>query len=128
VLLAGTVGLVGLEAFLALVEHRPEQLGTAIIGLGMALAVLAPAHLLSPEAIDHDELLFGLLCGAGLGWFGIWNVAFGLVLALALGALVAGPATVARRRSTVAFPLVPVLAVSAYVASLWGQPFLEWYH
>jgi leader peptidase (prepilin peptidase)/N-methyltransferase len=65
------------------------------------------------------------MLGAFLGWRQVGVVLF---LASLTGAVVGlGLAATGRRSLQARLPFGTFLAVAAYVASLWGEPLLDWY-
>lgn len=116
-----------LQAVTALYIGEPSPLLRALAGTAIAIAVLLPAHLIAPDALGFGDVLFAGLIGITLGWFGLWQVGLGLVLAFLIGALVAGPLTLSNRARRTAFPYVPVLAAGAWIALLIGDRIIDWY-
>jgi leader peptidase (prepilin peptidase)/N-methyltransferase len=118
--------LIGLVASLWL----PPGLRDAVIGAALGAGILLVIRWGWKRATGVDGMGLGdvkmlAMIGAFLGWQQVWVVLF--VASLAGAVIGAGLAATRRRSLQSRLPFGTFLAVAAFVSSLVGRPFLDWY-
>ncbi len=117
-----------LLALAAVAEGDVRRMETALAGAAIAFAILLVVHLISPASMGFGDVRLSFILGLFLGWFDLSQVAIGLFVGFALGAIVGvglmlfGGRT---RKDSVSFG--PFLAAGAAVAVLFGDPILHWW-
>ncbi len=117
-----------LLALAAIAEGDIRRMETALGGAAIAFAILLLVHLISPTSMGFGDVRLAFVLGLFLGWFDLSQVAIGLFVGFALGAVVGvglmlfGGKT---RKDSVSFG--PFLAAGAAVAVLFGDPLLHWW-
>jgi leader peptidase (prepilin peptidase)/N-methyltransferase len=77
------------------------------------------------EAMGFGDVKMLAMIGAFLGWK---LVVVTFVLSSIIGGLFAAALLISRRTTlTSALPFGTFLAIAAFVASLWGEPLMDWY-
>jgi leader peptidase (prepilin peptidase) / N-methyltransferase len=118
-----------LLAAAAALGHSWDRLAHALIGGGVAWALLLVVHLISPRGMGFGDVRLSFVLGLYLGWLGAGHVALGLFLGFLLGSVVGIALVIVRRRSRKeAIPFGPFLAAGAMLAVLVGEPLLRWYN
>jgi leader peptidase (prepilin peptidase)/N-methyltransferase len=126
-----SVGGVAL-AIAAVVLDEPERIGMALLGAGIALALIGAVYLASNAyygkgvAFGFGDVILAPFLGLFLGWLNPGIVAPGLFFGFVLGAMGAVPAIVSGKASgDTQIPFGPFLALGAVVAVFAGQPFVD---
>ena len=108
----------------------PPGLQSSLIGAAIGAAIpwlirWAWYQARGVEAMGLGDVKMLAMIGAFLGWRQVWIVLF---VASLLGAVIGIALTVSGRRSMASrLPFGTFLAIAAYLASLSGEPLLEWY-
>ncbi len=124
-------GLALAVPLLAVAAAVQGEVGPLVRGIGGGLLAangLLLVHLISPRGMGMGDVKLSLVLGLFLGWLSLGHVALGLFLGFLLGAVV-GIALLALglRTRKDAVPFAPFLAAGATIATLAGQPLLDWY-
>lgn len=120
----------GVVAGVAFGAVGPLGVGQSLIGAAVGAGVLLAIRQLWQWAKGVDAMGLGdvkmlAMIGAFLGWPHVWLV---LLLSSVVGAVVGlGLAATGRGTLQTKLPFGVFLALAALVASLWGQPLIEWY-
>ena len=129
-LLPDVITLPGIAVGLASALFLPPGIVDALIGAAVGYGLLfliaeAWARLRKVDAMGGGDLKMLAMVGAFLGWK---MVALTFVLSSFLGGLF-GAALILSRRGThqSAVPYGTFLAAAALIASLWGEPLIDWY-
>jgi leader peptidase (prepilin peptidase) / N-methyltransferase len=103
-------------------------LARALIGGACAFAALFVIHVASPRGMGFGDVRLSFVLGLYLGYLGALDVAVGLFLGFAYGAVIGIVllATRARNRRQ-HIPFGPFLAAGALTIVLVGGPILDWY-
>jgi leader peptidase (prepilin peptidase)/N-methyltransferase len=129
-LLPDRLTLPGIAAGLAFSIWLPPGLRDAVVGVvlgGGFLWLLGEAWSLlrGIEAMGFGDVKMLAMIGAFLGWK---LVVVTFVLSSIIGGLFAAALLISRRTTlTSALPFGTFLAIAAFVASLWGEPLMDWY-
>lgn len=111
--LAG-VGLAGF-GFGALIEGSTFRASSLLLGAAIFTGPWLVSFLISPASIGFGDVKYGAALGIYLGWLGPDTALVGLILACAVGGLIA-LVVVFRRRSAEPFPFGPALLAGAALA------------
>lgn len=125
---AGIVTTFPLLVVAAAAQHRWESLAHALVGAGVAFAVLLLAHLASPRGLGFGDVRLAALLGLMLGWIDPWttHVFVGLFVGFLLGSVVGLSLIALRLKSRQdEIPLGPFLAAGAALTILFGHAVLR---
>jgi leader peptidase (prepilin peptidase)/N-methyltransferase len=128
--LPNVLTLPGIVVGVAFSAFLPPGLTSSLIGAAVGAAIpwtirWAWYRMKGVEAMGLGDVKMLAMIGAFLGWRQVWLVLF---VASLLGAVVGLALTATRRRSMASrLPFGTFLAIAAYVASLAGEPLMEWY-
>ena len=117
-----------LLALAALAKTDIGPLVTALAGAGIAFAILLVVHLISPASMGFGDVRLAFILGLFLGWFDLSQLAIGLFVGFALGAIVGIGLMLFgghNRKDSVSFG--PFLAAGAAIAVLFGDPLVRWW-
>jgi leader peptidase (prepilin peptidase)/N-methyltransferase len=100
----------------------------ALIGAVSAFAALFAIHVASPRGMGFGDVRLSFVLGLYLGYLGALDVAFGMFLGFAYGAVI-GTVLMAtgRRGRRQHIPFGPFLAAGTLTIVLVGGPMLDWY-
>jgi len=104
----------------SLLDDDPERVLAALVGAGVAFAVLLAAHLVSPQGMGFGDVKFALLLGLAVGWQAtttidsIILVLWMLLIGFGVGSIV-GVILWIVRRANAPFPFGPFLAIGTFV-------------
>ena len=122
--------LPGIVIGIAFSAFLPPGLQSSLIGAAIGAAIPWTIRWLwyqvkGVEAMGLGDVKMLAMIGAFLGWRQVWLVLF---FASLLGAVVGIALTATRRRSLASrLPFGTFLAIAAYLASLSGEPLVDWY-
>jgi leader peptidase (prepilin peptidase) / N-methyltransferase len=103
-------------------------LARAFIGAACAFTALFAIHVVSPRGMGFGDVRLSFLLGLYLGYLGALEVAFGLFLGFAYGAVIGLVLMAVRKRGRRQhIPFGPFLAAGALTIVLVGGPILDWY-
>lgn len=128
--LPNVLTLPGIAIGIAFSVLLPPGLQSSVIGAAIGAAIpwvirWAWYQARGVEAMGLGDVKMLAMIGAFLGWRQVWMVLF---VASLLGAIVGIALTASRRRSMASrLPFGTFLAIAAYLASLGGEPLLDWY-
>ena len=128
--LPNVLTLPGIVVGIAFSTFLPPGLLSSLIGAAIGAAIPWTIRWLwyqvkGVEAMGLGDVKMLAMIGAFLGWRQVWLVLF---FASLLGAVVGIALTATRRRSLASrLPFGTFLAIAAYLASLSGEPLLDWY-
>jgi leader peptidase (prepilin peptidase) / N-methyltransferase len=130
-LLIGLAVVVGVQVVTAISVGEPRRILAVAVGMVLALVVLLAAHRFAPSGVSLGDAAFAVLAGGTLGWFGPDRVVLGLAIGLVIGAVAAGPITLAAAKDVLALSpgitLRPAMAAGTWIALCWGQTIVAWY-
>ena len=128
--LPNVLTLPGIAVGIAFSTVLPPGLGSSLIGAAVGAAVpwiirWAWYQARGVEAMGLGDVKMLAMIGAFLGWRQVWLVLF---FASLIGAVIGIVLTAGKRRSMSSrLPFGTFLAIAAYLASLSGEPLLNWY-
>jgi leader peptidase (prepilin peptidase)/N-methyltransferase len=120
----------GLAAGVAFSAAGPLGVSRSLIGAAVGAGVLLAIRelwkrLKGVDAMGLGDVKMLAMIGAFLGWQQVWLV---LLLSSVVGAIVGiGLAVAGRGTMQTKLPYGVFLSIAALVASLWGQPLIDWY-
>ena len=126
---AFVIGGIGLLVA-ALVDGRPERIRNALIGAGIALAIMWLIYLASRGGMGDGDVRLAPLLGLYLGYLDPGIVPIGLFLGFSIGAVVGVVVmAVGQAGRKTALPFGPFLAAGTVLAVFVGQDLLDliWY-
>ena len=110
----------------ALLNDEPERIWQAVLGAGIALAIMGAIYLASRGGMGDGDVRLAPLLGLHLGYLNPGIVPVGLFWGFLIGAVV-GVAAMAFGKAgrKTALPFGPFLAVGAVLAIFFGQGFVD---
>jgi hypothetical protein len=131
VLLAGLGVVFTVQLVAAISIDEPRRLGGSVVGMAIGALAFIVVHRAAPDGANFGDAAFAVLAGGTLGWVGADRVVLGLGLGLVLGAIAAGPITLAVRRDLLtlspSITLRPAMAAGTWIAMCWGGQFVSAY-
>lgn len=112
---------------------NPSLITGAILGGLVAGGGMLIVYLVAPDSLGFGDVTFSTLIGVTLGSLGLARVGLGLGLGFMVGAVIAGPAVLLRRRlmaggpspAPTTIPFGPALAAGSWLALCWGDAVLS---
>jgi leader peptidase (prepilin peptidase)/N-methyltransferase len=123
-----TVAVIGfpLLCVAALVAHEPRRIFTALLGAGIALAVMALIYALSRGGMGDGDVRLAPLLGLYLGYLNPGLAPVGLFFGFLIGAFVGIAVMVAGHADRrTALPFGPFMALGAVLAIFIGQRYID---
>jgi prepilin signal peptidase PulO-like enzyme (type II secretory pathway) len=131
VLLGGLGVVFAVQLVAAISIDEPRRIVGSIVGGGVGALAFMVVHRAAPDGPSFGDAAFAALAGGTLGWVGADRVVLGLGLGLVLGAIAAGPITLAVRRDLLtlspSITLRPAIAAGTWIAMCWGGQFASSY-
>ena len=123
-----TVAVTALLALAALIDSRGGTYGRALLAGLVAFFAFLTLHLIAPGGLGFGDVKLSFVLGLALGWLGWGELAVGLFLAFAYGAVIgiALIATKVRGRKD-PVPFGPFLAAGTITAILVGYAIVDAY-
>ena len=110
----------------AFTEHEPRHIFTALLGAGIALALMLAIYSISRGGMGDGDVRMSPLLGLYLGYLNPGLAAVGLFFGFLIGAFVGVTVMVAGHRDRkTAIPFGPFMAIGTVVAVFVGQRYVD---